>query len=197
MCPDASGWTALHTAAYHGGSEILALLIEKGVDVDSGGGLHDGTGITALHRACCHDQNDAVLQLISARADPCRRDNRGWTGIHHAAAVGISPNRAVATLLSNHDVDISTVDREGSQALHIAASAGHTDFCRYDTIHSRVSCASAYVCLCPTGSSSNSTVLISLRLTRMVVLYCTWPFCVAAVPSWRCCALWPTTLKLS
>eukprot|EP00037_Helgoeca_nana_P009620 m.84202 g.84202 ORF g.84202 m.84202 type:complete len:805 (+) comp19696_c0_seq2:199-2613(+) len=127
---DASGWSALHTAAYHGGLEVLALLLARGLEVDAGGGRGDAN-VTALHRACCHDHPEAVAQLVAAGADPRRKDSRGWTALHHAAAIGVAPNQCVAALLAEHGLEIGMIDNEGSTALHTAAAAAHVEFCRY------------------------------------------------------------------
>jgi len=128
---DAKGWNAVHTAAYHGGVDVLAVLLAHCADVDIGGKGPDYDGVTALHRACCHDHPDALAALVARGADPHRRDVKGRSALHHAAAFGVTPNGCVDALIAEHGVKVSAVDTDGATALHTAAALGHVEFCRF------------------------------------------------------------------
>jgi len=59
------GWTALHGAAEHGHEQIICLLIENGIDINS----LDYGGHTALHRASERGRANVVRLLLHQGAD--------------------------------------------------------------------------------------------------------------------------------
>lgn len=126
MATDARGWSALHVACFHGGLEVVDLLLDGGamIEARSGGSV----GATPLMRCCCHD-HDHVLSRLMARGAKARSvDNQGATALHHAAAFGKVPNKCVETLLSGVGVGVDATDSRGRSALMVAMRECHFDF---------------------------------------------------------------------
>lgn len=83
-------WTALHFAAQERRADMVPSLIDSGANVDE----PDAFGNTALFRAVFASQGDnqAVVALLAAGADPNKANNHG-----------VSP-RSLATTIDNYDV---------------------------------------------------------------------------------------------
>ncbi|XP_022835674.1 ankyrin repeat and SOCS box protein 3-like isoform X1 [Spodoptera litura] len=87
------GVTPLHIASSQGNVELIELLIEYGAIMD----VQDFDGDTPLHDAVLAMQNEAVLTLVYAGADPqIQNDSGGYTPFHLACCRGNFP--AIKTL---------------------------------------------------------------------------------------------------
>lgn len=86
--------TALIAAACRGNSDMVALLLSHGADVDG----RDGGGGTALIWACNAEKLDCARLLLDAGADPSLRNNDGYT------AYGRTPlrNKELVRLIREH-----------------------------------------------------------------------------------------------
>jgi len=100
--------TILHEAAVKGYSEIAALLIEAGADVNARlevegwrGGLYP-LGGTPLYFAAVEGHSDTASLLLDHDADPLIGDEQGRTPLHMAAVHG---NLDVAQLLRSQGAD--------------------------------------------------------------------------------------------
>ncbi|KAJ4763362.1 E3 ubiquitin-protein ligase XBAT32 [Rhynchospora pubera] len=92
----------LHYSAARGHHEIVALLIESGVDMN----LRNYRGQTALMQACLHGHWKVVQTLILFKANINKKDYlSGGTAIHFAAQNGHS--RCVRLLVADHVPSIS------------------------------------------------------------------------------------------
>jgi hypothetical protein len=145
------GWTALHTAANKGFTEITELLLELSADVNARGPntitpLHSAASLgtaavakilieygamvdaptrsceTPLHTAASSNNTEVGQVLLDNNAAINARNARGLTPLHSAAYRG---NLDFVHLLLSHGVDINAQDNEGWTALHSAAQRGN------------------------------------------------------------------------
>ena len=80
------GWrrTLLHAAAVSGSTEVVALLLSSGANVNA----LDGAERTPLHLAALHGQGDVARLLFSFGADTVQKDYDGRTALDLAAWAG-------------------------------------------------------------------------------------------------------------
>ena len=76
--------TPLMASSVKGYEKIVALLIEKGADVNA----TDPNGTTALHYAIIFNFDNVAMLLVKANANPNLKDNRGKTAIEYAKMLG-------------------------------------------------------------------------------------------------------------
>ena len=110
----------LHVSAYWGLDEILALFLEKGIDVNS----QDSYGATALQIAAKHGHESVVRLLLKNEASINIVNKNGETALYWAARVG-HQNVVKSLLLSG--ANVLTKDNEGWSALDWAVVGGKTD----------------------------------------------------------------------
>ncbi len=96
------GWTLLSYAVEGGGDEVVKLLLEKDVDVDS----KDRHGRTPLSHAAASGRQDVVKQLFEKGVDVDSKDADGRTPLSHAARFG---GEEVVKLLLEKGVDVMLV----------------------------------------------------------------------------------------
>lgn len=111
----------LRMAAGGGWWKIVNLLLEKGVDPNGDGALHEATK---------YRHTDIVESLLQKAADVNAMDNHGETPLHAAVFQGLSPGAVqdmVQLLLDNRaDPNVPT-KRNNKLLLHYAAAAGNVD----------------------------------------------------------------------
>ncbi len=86
------GRAAVHMAARNGHTDMLAVMIQKGVDVNLPEDAPADAGTTPLHEACRYGHADAVTLLMEAGADDTRK-NSGEETPAHCAVQGRTPGR--------------------------------------------------------------------------------------------------------
>ena len=79
-----NGLAAIHLAAQNGHIDMLAVMIEKGVDVNLMEDAPAEPGTTPLHEACTYGHWDAVRLLMAAGADDTMKNSKGETPAHCA-----------------------------------------------------------------------------------------------------------------
>jgi uncharacterized protein len=109
------GFTALHFAAFFGEPEAVALLIDRGAEVDAfGRGWMTGT---ALHSGVSRLQSEVARILLDAGANPNLRQSAGWTPLHAAAMNG---DLASVELLLAAGADPAATNEEGRSVVDLA-----------------------------------------------------------------------------
>ena len=114
---DEKGLGAYVAAKYSGRSEIAALLLEKGVELD-------------VFTASMAGQKDRVLAFIAADSGLLNAYSQdGWTALHLACFFG-QPGVAEALLAKGADVDARSHNPMQNTALHAAAATRNKDAVR-------------------------------------------------------------------
>lgn len=112
----------LHWASSHNRSPLVALLLERGVSVDT----EDENRMTALHPAVIQGYETPVKLLLDNGVNPEAESGIGWTPLLLAAITG---NSTITRLLLEKGVNIELTPGGYSDqnALHHAAAFGHLD----------------------------------------------------------------------
>ena len=121
-----------HRAAAVGDVNVLDELCDKGVDINAPWEVTDSmyrhdrtgwdfTGAPPIHLAAYYDQREAVLFLLSNRADIDGRDGAGATALHAAAWAG---NEEVFRTLLRKNADSSACDYDGWSVIIYATNQG-------------------------------------------------------------------------
>ncbi|XP_048250449.1 serine/threonine-protein phosphatase 6 regulatory ankyrin repeat subunit A-like [Haliotis rufescens] len=119
------GWTPLMVAAEKGHRQVFDLLVTQGADVS----LVDDNRNNILHVACLGGQVDMVKYVLSQKvADINSRGQFGRTPVMMAVGAG---HRQVFDLLVTQGADVSLVDDDGDNILHVACLGGHLDMVKY------------------------------------------------------------------
>lgn len=115
----------LKMAAAHGGMECAQLLLEKGLDGNSDLSWLD----TALNYAAENGRPEAVELILAKGANVnARAGKRDGTVLHSVAESSDWAETIVkAQMIFEAGSDTSVVDRNRNTALHVGASAGHTN----------------------------------------------------------------------
>ncbi|KAH9630530.1 hypothetical protein HF086_018446 [Spodoptera exigua] len=115
------GVTPLHIASSQGSVQLIELLIEYGAMID----VQDFDGDTPLHDAVLAMQNEALVTLLYAGADPEIKNDPGcFTPFHLACCRGYFPN--VETLFP-FITDINQVTSSGDSPLTLAVQGLNDD----------------------------------------------------------------------
>ena len=134
--PDEYGWTPLHGAVQLNNLPMAQLLIDNGAAVN----VKYNDGDTPLHRAVIEDNwrvktygygDLSVAQiliengadLIAGGADVNAKALRGWTPLHIAAALSVSPD--IVKLLIDNGADVNAEARLAWTPLRFAARNGN------------------------------------------------------------------------
>ena len=113
--------TLLLRAARAGHSDVAAVLIEKGANIEA---KDDTFGETALMTAAHEGNADTVRLLLDKGANTEAKDNHGTTALGWAAGDG---NAEVVKLLLGKGANIGAKDEYGNTALGRAASSDQVD----------------------------------------------------------------------
>ena len=110
-----NGSTLLHSASFHGDTDVVNYLLNKGVDVN----INDKNGDTPLHLACLGRDLDTVKLLLSKGADPNVKNKYGDTPTFR-----LSHNEDSSLLfykeLLKHGVNFNSQDHDGETLLTFA-----------------------------------------------------------------------------
>ncbi|XP_071085307.1 putative ankyrin repeat protein RF_0381 [Haliotis cracherodii] len=124
------GRTTVLKAAYKGKQQVFDLLVGKGCNMSA---VDDG-GNNILHLACLSDNVLIVEYLITHKiADIESRGRFGRTPVMKAAGAG---EQKVFDLLVSKGCDLSAVDDEGNNILHLACLSDNVHIVEYLITHS-------------------------------------------------------------
>ncbi|XP_048242766.1 uncharacterized protein LOC124128465 isoform X2 [Haliotis rufescens] len=113
--------TPVMAAVVRGHRDVVKLLVNKGADVS----LVDKDGNNILHYACMEGDVETVKCVLSRNmVDINSRGQRSRTPVMLAAGWG---NGELVELLVNEGADVSLVDDEGYNILHLACMIGHLE----------------------------------------------------------------------
>lgn len=121
---DEAGYSLLHHAAMYNRPEIIAILLQEGMDINLRRHNLSSSGPAALHLAAQCGSLDAVMCLVGNMAKIDVIDHNGWTPIHCAAFYN---QAAVLELFLQRDkafAELKTEDSSRSTPLLLAAAAG-------------------------------------------------------------------------
>ncbi|XP_067650441.1 ankyrin repeat domain-containing protein 50-like isoform X1 [Haliotis asinina] len=123
------GRTPLMSAAWRGHRKVFDFLVSKGGDAS----VVDDDGNNILHLACIGAQVEMVKYILSQDVvDTNSRGQFGRTPLMIAAEKGY---RVVFDLLVDRGGDVSVVDDDGNNILHVACIGGHLEMVKYVLSH--------------------------------------------------------------
>lgn len=123
-CRDAQGASGLHRAAREGHTEMLQVLLERGLGANS----VDQKMVTALHEACSNGRLDCAKILLGRGAGTDRHkansslQTGGFTPLHCACSHG---HLELAELLIEHGASVTGRDRAGECPLSSAVRSSN------------------------------------------------------------------------
>ncbi|XP_046557457.1 fibronectin type 3 and ankyrin repeat domains 1 protein-like [Haliotis rubra] len=119
------GRTPVMMAALKGHRKVFYFLVREGADVS----LVDDDGENILHVACIGGHVDMVKYVLSQKvADINSSGQYGSTSVMVAANMG---HREVFDVLVSEGADVSLVDDNRNNILHVACIGGHVDMVKY------------------------------------------------------------------
>jgi ankyrin repeat protein len=118
------GFTALHFAAYYGSPETVALLIERGADIEAV--TKNFLSNMPLHAAAAGrgPALETCEVLVGAGADVNAKQHGGFSVLHTPAHRGDLP---MAELFLRHGADASATNDEGKTPVDVAREQGHSE----------------------------------------------------------------------
>ncbi len=114
------GYTALHYAAFFGGADVAAALIDAGADLEAVS--RNGMGVRPLNSATAGGHGDVSRLLVERGADVNATQEQGFTPLHAAAQHG-DADLVEVLLAAGADKDARLDD--GRTAADVALEAGH------------------------------------------------------------------------
>ncbi|XP_062577801.1 serine/threonine-protein phosphatase 6 regulatory ankyrin repeat subunit C-like, partial [Saccostrea cucullata] len=117
--------TELHAAAWGGNVQIIKLLIEKKMDINT---LRED-GETVLHICCRSGKIEMCEYLVKHYSDLLEiRDSKGWTVLHSACCGG---RVEMVFYLIKNKLDLDSLSNNGESILHIACIKGKIEVCEF------------------------------------------------------------------
>jgi uncharacterized protein len=118
---DSERMSVLQVAAMNGHTDVVALLLRRGANIN----IVDKSGDTPLNTALLHNKKTVIELLVANGADVRRAGTWGPTPLHNAA---INGDADTARLLLDHGADPNAVDDAGETPLDTASNAPVADF---------------------------------------------------------------------
>lgn len=110
--------TPLHVAALSGNTDVVALLLRKGANVNAA----DNHRLTSLHNAAAEGHAESVDLLAGKGGDLNARDEDGATPLYFAAKSG---HPSVAERLIDGGANVEIRDNQGNTPLTMSVHEGH------------------------------------------------------------------------
>ncbi len=121
---DSLDWTKLHSAASLGKTELIALLLDQGADINA----RAKDGSSPLHLAVKRSHPAAVKLLFARGANPSAKDQEGNSPVHIAAELFVPDMIKVLTDLG---AMVNARNNENWTPLHLAANRGKREVVEY------------------------------------------------------------------
>ncbi|KDO31845.1 hypothetical protein SPRG_03765 [Saprolegnia parasitica CBS 223.65] len=159
---DRYGRTALARTASSGNLDACRLLLQFGASLEA----KDHRGRSVVYLAACHEQG-SVLQLFAAETTSVAllvtsKDDEHRTPLHVLAERG---SLRGCKLACKYHAKLDAADMDGATPLHIAASLGHADLCRFFAKRDDLDCNDALVY----RHASASWLVVTTR--RLLTIY--------------------------
>uniref|UniRef100_A0A671XEE1 Ankyrin 2a, neuronal n=1 Tax=Sparus aurata TaxID=8175 RepID=A0A671XEE1_SPAAU len=118
LSPFQNGITPLHVASKRGNTNMVALLLDRGAQIDA----KTRDGLTPLHCAARSGHDPAVEILLEKGAPLLARTKNGLSPLHMSAQ---GDHIECVKLLLQHKAPVDDVTLDYLTALHVAAHCGH------------------------------------------------------------------------
>ncbi|XP_071105461.1 uncharacterized protein [Haliotis cracherodii] len=112
-----NGYTPVMMSALKGHQSVFDLLVSKQADLT----LVDKHGDSALHHACLGGNKAIVQHLVS----PSNINTRGQNGLTPVMMAAVKGHQSVFDLLVSKQADLTLVDNDGNNILHLACEGGN------------------------------------------------------------------------
>ncbi|XP_048242365.1 ankyrin repeat domain-containing protein 17-like [Haliotis rufescens] len=119
------GWTAIVTSAYYGSKNVFDFFIRKGCDLS----VVDDDGDNILHVTCLGGNVDICKYLLSNNVVGI--ESRGQYNRTPVMIAAIEGHRELFDFLVSKGCDLSVVDGNGDNILHLTCLGGNVDICKY------------------------------------------------------------------
>ena len=116
------GFQPLHLAAFFGRADAVALLLERGADVNAV--AQNPSHVRPIHSAVAGRNAEVVRRLVDHGADVNVQQHGGWTPL---AAAALHGDDELVRFFLDHGADASVLSDDGKSAADLAESAGHRD----------------------------------------------------------------------
>ena len=105
-------------AAYRNAAEVVAMLIDRGAEIDA---MTD-FGRRPLHSAAYGNAPEVVAALLARGADINAKDVSGWTPLHFASCGHHAPSSQAAMMLIARGADVNAKSNIDQTPLHLTAA---------------------------------------------------------------------------
>lgn len=117
---EGKAFAPLHYAAMREDTDLLAVLLDAGAQVNAKGEL----GATPLHIAAAHGRASAVELLLTAGADITAQADNGSTPLHYSVAFGSTNVATVVSSLLRNGASTDVVDGKGKTPIDLSKEKG-------------------------------------------------------------------------
>jgi ankyrin repeat protein len=128
---DDLNWESIHYACSNGDADMITLLLESGLNVDSGmsahgPGLRPNSIVSPIHLAAASPASLEAVQVWNRKAKASLeiKDNRGSNAMHWAVESNHVPTMKY---LKEEGLKIDAATDQGTRPIHIASERGYVD----------------------------------------------------------------------
>lgn len=157
------GWTALNNAASTGKVELLKILLQSGIDVNS----VDLMGATTLHALAKNHDTESAKLLLQFGANVNATDDFGWTPLHVAAFFSRNASKVMLELLLASGSDVNATTDGDFSPLNLVEAGHNLSFLEYlIRNHDVLNSATEHEGLLDMDSSEDHAEVVSFLLNQ-------------------------------